>query len=154
MNTNRKPSLLGVMCANTIPNSSLRKIIGHIYNNYVDKFGIPRQSGMVNNTSKIIFEKPYAKVEAVLGLDEYSHVWLLWGFDKLNSDSTSLTVRPPKLGGNKKVGVFATRSPYRPNNIGLSVVRLVKVDIQNNCPILYVEGADILNGTPIYDIKP
>ncbi|MBO5924929.1 MAG: tRNA (N6-threonylcarbamoyladenosine(37)-N6)-methyltransferase TrmO [Clostridia bacterium] len=130
------------------------KIIGHIYNNYVDKFGIPRQSGMVNNTSKIIFEKPYAKVEAVLGLDEYSHVWLLWGFDKLNSDSNSLTVRPPKLGGNKKVGVFATRSPYRPNNIGLSVVRLVKVDIQNNCPILYVEGADILNGTPIYDIKP
>ena len=130
------------------------KIIAHIYNNYVDKFGIPRQSGMVDNVSKIIFEKPYAKSEAVMGIEDYSHLWLLWGFDKLNSDSNSLTVRPPKLGGNKKVGVFATRSPYRPNNVGLSVVKLLRVEYINNSPILYVSGADILSGTPIYDVKP
>lgn len=125
--------------------------IAHIESPFHEKFGIPRQSGLVPEIrAKIIFEPEYAVPEALRGLEGYSHIWLIWGFHKAERDTWSPTVRPPRLGGNKRVGVFATRSPFRPNSIGLSVVRLEKTE---GCT-LYVKGADLLDGTPIYDIKP
>ncbi|MBE5938231.1 MAG: tRNA (N6-threonylcarbamoyladenosine(37)-N6)-methyltransferase TrmO [Lachnospiraceae bacterium] len=132
------------------------KIIARIYNDYETKFGIPRQSGIVNESeSVIIFEPSYRSVEAVRGLEEYSHIWLLWLFSENKNLGYKATVRPPRLGGNKRVGVYATRSPYRPNPIGLSSVKINKVDcISHNSPLIYVAGADMLNGTPILDIKP
>lgn len=127
--------------------------IAHIYNAYTGKFGVPRQSGMVNGlVSRIVLEPEYRREEALRGLETFSHIWLLWTFD---APFNSLTVRPPLLGGNRRMGVFATRSPFRPNNIGLSSVRLQKIDW--NCadgPVLYVDGADLMNGTAIVDIKP
>ena len=127
--------------------------IAYIHNAYTGKFGVPRQSGMVNGlVSRIVLEPEYRRQEALRGLESFSHIWLLWTF---NSPCKSLTVRPPLLGGNKRMGVFATRSPFRPNNIGLSSVRLQKIDW--NCtdgPVLYVDGADLMNGTAIVDIKP
>lgn len=129
------------------------KIIAHIHTDFPTKFGIPRQSGLVEGlTGKIVFEPPYNSPEAVRGLEQFSHIWLLWGFSQAKEGG--LTVRPPRLGGNTRLGVFATRSPFRPNNIGLSSVRLVEIRREGNGPVLLVEGADLLDGTPIYDIKP
>ena len=131
------------------------KIIAHIYNDFDEKFGIPRQSGLTPAISRIVFEKQYSVKEAFRGLEGFSHLWVLWIFSKAEREEWSPTVRPPRLGGNKRVGVFATRSPFRPNPIGLSSVRLVKIDLENDDGVtLYVEGADILSGTPIVDIKP
>ncbi|MFR5876528.1 MAG: tRNA (N6-threonylcarbamoyladenosine(37)-N6)-methyltransferase TrmO [Eubacterium sp.] len=132
------------------------KPIAIIENDFKDKFAIPRQSGIADKiTSKIIFEKDYADKNAVRGLEGYSHLWLIWGFSKNIRDKHSLTVRPPRLGGNTRKGVFATRSPFRPNNLGLSSVRLESVEFdEHKHPILLVSGADLMNGTPIYDIKP
>lgn len=132
------------------------KIIAHIKTDFKEKFGIPRQSGLVENTSgKIIFEKEYRVQEAFRGLEDFSHIWILWQFSEAVREDWSPTVRPPLLGGNKRVGVFATRSPFRPNPIGLSCVKLEKIEYtKNDGPVLYVSGADILDGTPIYDIKP
>lgn len=125
------------------------QVIARIENDFTEKFGIPRQSGLVNELkSKIIPEHLFAREEAFRGLEEFSHIWLIWGFSE--SKGWSFSVRPPRLGGNKRMGVFATRSPFRPNPLGLSAVRLEK--IENG--ILTVSGADLMNGTPIYDIKP
>ncbi|MBQ9965464.1 MAG: tRNA (N6-threonylcarbamoyladenosine(37)-N6)-methyltransferase TrmO [Clostridia bacterium] len=131
------------------------KIIGHIETNFNTKFGLPRQSGIVEEiTGKIVFEKEYAVKEAFRGLEEFSHIWLLWQFSEAVREDWSPTVRPPLLGGNKRMGVFATRSPFRPNSIGLSAVRLLRIKYEKEGPVLYVAGADLKNGTPIYDIKP
>ncbi len=131
------------------------KPIAHIENDYTEKFGIPRQPGLVNgNESVIIFEKEYSSPEAFRGIEDFSHLWLIWQFSENADKGWSPTVRPPKLGGNKRMGVFATRSPFRPNPIGLSCVELTEV-IKTDCGIaLKVKGADLMNGTPIYDIKP
>lgn len=132
------------------------KKIAVIENGYTEKFGVPRQSGLVNTVlSKIIFEKEYRVKEAVRGLEDFSHLWLIWDFSLAHKTDWSPTVRPPRLGGNQRVGVFATRSPYRPNPLGLTVVKLEKVEIDRELgPVLYVSGADLMNGTPIFDIKP
>lgn len=132
------------------------KIIARIQTDFPDKFGIPRQSGLVQELQgKIVFEPEFRSPEAVRGLDAFSHIWLLWQFSKSNKAQWSPTVRPPRLGGDKRVGVFATRSPFRPNDIGLSSVRLQRVEIDSHDgPVLYVSGADLVDGTPIYDIKP
>lgn len=132
------------------------KIIAHIKTDFKEKFGIPRQSGLVSEArGKIVFEKEYRVAEAFRGLEDFSHIWLLWQFSESIREDWSPTVRPPLLGGNKRVGVFATRSPFRPNPIGLSCVRLEKIEYtKNEGPILYVSGADMLDNTPIYDIKP
>ena len=128
--------------------------IAFIETEFNDKFGIPRQSGLVEELrGHIVFEPAYRDLEAVRGLEDFSHIWILWEFSKAKRDGWSPTVRPPRLGGNKRMGVFATRSPFRPNPIGLSVVRLVAIR-QANRPELIVAGADLMNGTPIYDIKP
>ena len=131
------------------------KTIAKIYTDFKEKFGIPRQSGIVNTLGKIVFEEEYRRPEALRGIDGYSHLWLIWNFSMSERDSWSPTVRPPRLGGNTRVGVFATRSPFRPNPIGLSSVKLIAVEkTKNEGTVLVVEGADILDGTPIYDIKP
>lgn len=129
--------------------------IAYIKNDFKDKFAIPRQSGIASKIeSSIIFEDEYSSENAIKGLDGFSHIWLIWGFSKNIKDNHSLTVRPPRLGGNKRVGVFASRSPFRPNNLGLSSVKIERIEIKNNKPIIIVSGADLLDGTPIYDIKP
>lgn len=130
--------------------------IGHIYNDYKEKFGIPRQSGLTKNViSKIIFEKEFSSSEFFKGIECFSHLWLIWQFSETIGQKISPTVRPPKLGGNLRMGVFATRSPFRPNNIGLSSVKLEKIEFDDSLgTVIYVSGADIMNGTPIYDIKP
>ncbi len=132
------------------------KIIARIYTDYKEKFGIPRQSGIAADTlGRIVFEKEYRRSEALRGIEGFSHLWVLWQFSESVRDDWSPTVRPPKLGGNKKLGVFATRSPFRPNPIGLSSVKFEGIlHTEENGDILLVRGADILNGTPIYDIKP
>ena len=132
------------------------KVIAHIHTDFPTKFGIPRQSGIIASLQgKIVFEPEYRNADAVRGLEDFSHIWLLWEFSEAVRDSWSPTVRPPRLGGNVRKGVFATRSPFRPNPIGLSSVRLEKMDIDPILgPVLYVSGADLMDGTPIYDIKP
>ena len=130
------------------------KIIARIYTDFKEKFGIPRQSGLARTVGRIVFEPEYRNPDALRGIEGYSHLWLLWCFTEAQRDGWSPTVRPPRLGGNKKMGVFATRSPFRPNPIGLSSVRLLDVCDTADGRVLIVEGADILNGTPIYDIKP
>lgn len=131
-------------------------IIGHIHTDFSEKFGIPRQSGLVEELkASIIFLPEYRQPEAFRGLEEFSHIWILWQFHKAERENWSATVKPPKLGGNTRMGVFATRSPFRPNNIGLSSVKLDSIEFtKENGPVLHVSGADLLNGTPIYDIKP
>lgn len=132
------------------------KIIARMHNDFPTKFGIPRQSNCLNTLkATIVFEKEYRVWEAFRGLEEYSHIWLIWKFSEAVREKWSPTVRPPRLGGNTRMGVFATRSPFRPNNIGLSCVRLEKI-IRDPVlgPVLYVSGADLMDGTPIYDIKP
>lgn len=130
--------------------------IAKIYTDFPEKFGLPRQSGLVENLrGKIVFEPEYRDISAVRGLEEYSHIWLLWEFSGFKGGDWSPMVRPPRLGGNKRVGVFATRSPNRPNPIGLSAVRLEKISLDKKLgAVLEVSGIDMMNGTPIYDIKP
>lgn len=132
------------------------KIIAHIHTDFPDKFGIPRQSGLVKElTGRIVFEPEYRNPEAVRGLDAFSYIWLLWKFSESKKEHWSATVKPPRLGGKKRMGVFATRSPFRPNDIGLSSVRLEKIELNEKYgPILHVSGIDLMDGTPIYDIKP
>lgn len=132
------------------------KHIARIRTDFPEKFGIPRQSGVVRSlTGKIIFEPEYRNPDALRGIEDFSHLWILWEFSEMNSEDWSPTVRPPRLGGNRRVGVFATRSPNRPNPIGLSVVKIERIAQEPNCgTVIYVSGADMLDGTPIYDIKP
>ncbi len=132
------------------------QVIGYIYNDYKEKFGIPRQSGLTKSIiSKIVFKKEFSSKDYFKGLEQFTHIWLLWQFSEtINKDVTS-TVRPPKLGGNERIGVFATRSPFRPNHIGLSSVKIEEINFDETLgTVLYVSGADLMNGTPIYDIKP
>ena len=130
------------------------KPIAHIYTDFSEKFGIPRQSGLVEGLKgRIVFEKEYRIKEALREIESFSHLWLIWHFSE--SDGWHPTVRPPRLGGNKRVGVFASRSPFRPNALGLSCVKLEFVDFDSpEAPVLIVSGIDILDGTPIFDIKP
>lgn len=132
------------------------KKIAEIRSDFPTKFGIPRQSGIVSELeATIVFEPEYRNPDAVRGLEEYSHIWLIWQFSESVRDTWSPTVRPPKLGGNVRKGVFATRSPFRPNALGLSCVELKAVHPETpEGPVLIVAGADLMNGTPIYDIKP
>lgn len=131
------------------------KTIARIHTGFPEKFGIPRQSGIVETPGYIVFEPPYNNPDAVRGLEEFSHIWLIWQFSQAVRDDWSPTVRPPRLGGNTRVGVFASRSPFRPNPIGLSLVKLESIEYDHSLgPVLHVTGADILDGTPIYDIKP
>ena len=132
------------------------RIIARIHNDFSSKFGIPRQSGLVDSLiSTIVFEPEFRNPDAFRGLDGYSHIWLLWQFSEAVRRNWSPTVRPPRLGGNTRMGVFATRSPFRPNAIGLSCVRLEKVGLHTAFgPVLYVAGADLMDGSPIFDIKP
>ena len=134
--------------------------IAHIESDFPEKFGIPRQSGLVNELrSRIVFVPKYRNDDALRGIQEYSHLWLLWQFSQVarerEADDWKPTVRPPRLGGNTRVGVFASRSPFRPNTLGLSCVKLERVEhTKNDGTVLWVQGADLLNNTPIYDIKP
>lgn len=143
--------------------------IAHFESPLTSKFGIPRQSGLVDElTGRIVFEKPFRQSEAVRGMEDFDYLWLIWEFSgihkaqssKLNAqcsklNAQSLTVRPPRLGGNRRMGVFATRSPFRPNPLGLSCVRLDRVEEDPQLgPVIYVRGADLMDGTPIFDIKP
>ena len=132
------------------------KKIAEIKNGFSDKFGIPRQSGLCDKViSKIVFEEKYRNAEALRGLEDFSHIWLIWQFSESVREDWSPTVRPPRLGGNKRLGVFATRSPFRPNPLGLSCVKLEGIEIDKKLgPVITVSGADLLDGTPIYDIKP
>lgn len=136
-------------------------VIARIQNDYVSKFGIPRQSGIVESLlSKIVFEPEYRNPDALRGLEGFSHLWLIWEFSEnvgkgSKNTNWSPTVRPPRLGGNTRMGVFATRSPFRPNPIGLSCVKLERIELHTeDGPVLYVSGADMMTQTPIYDIKP
>lgn len=130
--------------------------IAHIHSDFPEKFGIPRQSGIIEELkATVVFEPDYRNTDAVRGLEQYSHIWLLWRFSACADKPFSPTVRPPRLGGNTRMGVFATRSPFRPNAIGLSCVRLEKIDFSaSDAPVLHVAGADLMDGTPILDIKP
>lgn len=132
------------------------EIIAHIHTDFPAKFGIPRQSGLVEELKgRIVFEPEYRNPDAFRGLDGYSHIWLLWKFSGTKRHSWSATVKPPRLGGNKRMGVFATRSPFRPNDIGLSSVKLERLELDSEFgPVLHVAGADLMDGTAIYDIKP
>ena len=132
------------------------KIIARIHTPFRSKFGVPRQSGIVEDVrSEIVFEPEYRSFDAVRGLEDYSHIWLVWQFSEAVRDTWSPTVRPPRLGGNVRMGVFATRSPFRPNAIGLSSLRLERVELSpERGPVLHVLGADMMDGTPIFDIKP
>lgn len=144
--------------------SELRPIrpIAHIYTDFQERFGIPRQAGLAEDlTGRIVFEPEFRDLNAVKDIEKFSHLWLIWEFSETCIDMTedpvrwSATVTPPRLGGKIRSGVFATRSPYRPNSLGLSCVRLIRVDRKcQDAPVLFVGGADILNGTPVYDIKP
>lgn len=132
------------------------KVIARIHTDFPEKFGIPRQSGLIEELkSTIVFEPEFRDANALRGLEEYSHLWLIWEFSEAVRDTWSPMVRPPRLGGNKRVGVFATRSPFRPNPIGLSSVKLEYVEQHPSLgPVLHLTGADLMDGTPILDIKP
>jgi tRNA-Thr(GGU) m(6)t(6)A37 methyltransferase TsaA len=132
------------------------KPIAYIHTDFPEKFGIPRQSGIVKGLKgKIIFEPKYRDASALRGLEDFTHLWLIWKFSANDTDNWSPTVRPPRLGGNKRMGVFATRAPFRPNPIGLSCVKIEGITLSSvDGPIIEVSGADMLDGTPIYDIKP
>lgn len=131
------------------------EIIAHIESSYPTKFGVPRASGLIPSKAKIIFTEAYRDPACLRGIAGFSHLWLIWEFSENKTQGWHPTVRPPRLGGNERIGVFATRSPFRPNPIGLSAVKLVRIDlISEQGPILHIEGADLIDGTPIYDIKP
>lgn len=131
-------------------------VIAHIHTDFATKFGIPRQSGIVDALKgEIVFTPAYRDPSALRGLEGFSHLWLIWDFSQSHRESWSPTIRPPRLGGNRRMGVFATRSPFRPNPIGLSCVKLERIDLNGpEGPVLHVAGADLMDGTPIYDIKP
>ncbi len=129
--------------------------VAYMKSDFPTKFGLPRQSGLIDTlTSYVVFEKQYAVPEALRGLEGFTHIYLIWGFSEIKHEGWSPTVRPPRLGGNTRMGVFATRSPYRPNPLGLSCVRLRRIIRDGGSSILEVTGADLMDGTPIYDIKP
>ena len=131
------------------------KIIARIYTDFPDKFGIPRQSGLVPELcGRIVFEPEYRNPDALRGIEDFSHIWLIWKFSESVREEWSPTVRPPRLGGDTRMGVFATRSPFRPNPIGLSCVKLQRIVQESEGPVIYVSGIDMMDGTPIYDIKP
>ena len=132
------------------------KVIARIHNDFPTKFGIPHQSNRLDALkATIVFEPEYRVPEAFRGLEEYDYIWLIWQFSEAVRENWSPTVRPPRLGGNIRMGVFATRSPFRPNSLGLSSVRLEKIEMHPELgPVLHISGADLMNGTPIYDIKP
>lgn len=132
------------------------RIIAHIHSDFPTKFGIPRQSGLIHELkAAVVFEPEYRNPNALRGLEGYTHIWLIWQFSETARQGWSPTVRPPRLGGNTRMGVFASRSPFRPNPIGLSSVRLERIELQSPFgPILHVAGADLMDNTPIYDIKP
>lgn len=132
------------------------QIIARIHSDFPSKFGIPRQSGLVDSlTSTIIFEPEYRNPDALRGLEDFSHLWIIWQFSKAVKEGWSPTVRPPRLGGNTRMGVFATRSPFRPNEIGLSSVRILGIEqTPQHGSVIHVAGADLMDGTPIFDIKP
>ena len=140
----------------TAPEEMTLKVIAHIHTAFPTKFGIPRQSGLVEELrGEIVFTPEYRNPDALRGLEDFSHIWLVWQFSGAVRESWSPTVRPPRLGGNERVGVFATRSPFRPNAIGLSCVKLEGVRHEDGLgDVLIVSGADLMDGTPIYDIKP
>ena len=130
--------------------------IAHIRTDFGSKFGVPRQSGVVEDLrARIVFEPAYRNPDALRGMEDFSHLWLIWHFSEVKQETWSPTVRPPRLGGNTRMGVFATRSPYRPNPLGLSAVKIVSVDLHTpEGPVITVAGADLMDGTPIFDIKP
>lgn len=130
--------------------------IATIHTDLPTKFGVPRQSGLVSALeAKIIFQPQYRDPVAFRGMEGYTHLWLIWGFSENKRNTWASTVKPPRLGGNKRMGVFATRSPYRPNALGLSSVKLERIELDEKLgPVLYVTGADLMDGTPIYDVKP
>lgn len=137
------------------------KTIAHIETDFTTKFGVPRQAGLIPELEgRIVFEPEYRVADALRGLEGYSHLWLIWEFHKVRYEESPhstfrATVRPPRLGGNKRMGVFATRSPFRPNPIGLSSVEISRIELNTpDGPIIYIKGADLMNGTPILDIKP
>ena len=131
------------------------KPIAYIKSPFTSKFGIPRQGGLSQVQSVIVFEPEYRAAEALRGLEGFSHIWLIWGFSENLDKGWSPTVRPPRLGGNKRVGVFATRSPFRPNGLGLSSVKIEEIETDPKLgPVIVVSGADLMDGTPIFDIKP
>ena len=138
------------------PEAMTLKVIAHIHTAFPTKFGIPRQSGLVEELrGEIVFTPEYRNPDALRGLEDFSHIWLVWQFSGAVRENWSPTVRPPRLGGNTRMGVFATRSPFRPNALGLSSVKLLKVEPNTpQGPVLTVGGADLLDGTPIFDIKP
>ena len=138
------------------PQITAMRSIGYVRSDFPAKFGIPRQSGLVDTRAEVLLVPPFNKPEAVRGLEEFSHIWLLWEFsENIRLDgSWSATVRPPRLGGNERKGVFATRSPFRPNPIGLSCVKLDQIRMEAEGPVLQITGADLMDGTPVYDIKP
>ncbi len=138
------------------PEAMTLKVVAHIHTSFPTKFGIPRQSGLVDSLrGEIVFTPEYRNPDAVRGLEDFSHIWLVWQFSGAVRDTWSPTVRPPRLGGNTRMGVFATRSPFRPNPLGLSSVRLEGIEFRPEVgPVLIVRGADLMDGTPIYDIKP
>ena len=129
--------------------------IARIETPFAEKFGVPRQSGIADCPGRIVFEPGFRDKDAVRGLEGFSHIWLIWRFDRALRQGWSPTVRPPRLGGNERMGVFATRSPFRPNGLGLSAVELERVALDEpDAPVLYVRGADMVSGTPIVDLKP
>ncbi len=132
------------------------KVIAQMESEFPTKFGIPRQSGLVEGLrGTVVFEREFRNPDVLRGIESFSHLWLLWGFSEARRENWSATVRPPRLGGNERVGVFATRSPFRPNPLGLSCVKLERVELETaRGPVLHVSGADLMDGTPIYDIKP
>lgn len=132
------------------------RTIAHIETDFTTKFGVPRQAGLIPELEgRIVFEPEYRVAEALRGLEGYSHLWLIWEFSEVRNEEFRPTVRPPRLGGNKRMGVFATRSPFRPNPIGLSSVEISRIELNTpDGPIIYIKGADLMNGTPILDIKP
>ena len=132
------------------------RVIARIHSDFATKFGVPRQSGLVDALeSTVVFEPEYRNMDALRGLEDFSHLWLVWVFDKAVRRDWSPTVRPPRLGGNRRMGVFATRSPFRPNPIALSSVKLAGIEqTAEQGPVLHIRGADLMDGTPILDIKP
>jgi putative methyltransferase, YaeB/AF_0241 family len=156
MNGSRENRNLVSEGAETVPSQITMKMIARIHNDFPTKFGIPRQSGLVNSLqATVVFEPEYRSSEALRGLEAFSHLWLIWQFSEAVRENWSPTVRPPRLGGNTRMGVFATRSPFRPNAIGLSCVRLAGVELSSpEGPVIHVLGADLMDQTPILDIKP
>lgn len=141
---------------NNKSNNLSLECIAKVHTDFPEKFGLPRQSGIVDSLkASIIFESKYRNLDALRGLEGFSHIWLIWGFHHINRDKWAPMVKPPRLGGNMRMGVFATRSPNRPNPLGLSSVKLDKVEIHKDFgPIIHVSGIDLVDQTPIYDIKP